>query len=203
MLIVPFFGTFADLDECTLNTHACTCNGLIGCNALCTNIAGSYTCGCDPEYVLAANGFTCLGELYWSFPIHETSDDSLIWPSQIVVCCCIVVWRDEPFADLDECATAVDNCACGAGLAACTPICTNTDGTFTCSCTAAYQLAVDGVTCNGRLKFGLKCSRYCTQLKPIHIANCKFLLRNKIFSLIQPVDHSVMYARPFNQEKDT
>jgi hypothetical protein len=53
----------SDIDECATNGYACTCNGMVGCTALCTNNAGSYTCGCsDPlAFYLDADGFTCSG----------------------------------------------------------------------------------------------------------------------------------------------
>ena len=53
----------ADANECSLGTHACTCGGLAGCTALCTDTAGSYTCGCSAGYVLNTDGVTCVGEL--------------------------------------------------------------------------------------------------------------------------------------------
>ena len=42
--------------------------------------------------------------------------------------------------DVNECATNNGGCS---------QICTNTDGSFVCSCNPGYTLAADGVTCNG------------------------------------------------------
>lgn len=54
---------FADVEECTLNTHQCTCNGLPGCTATCADIDGSYTCGCNSlGYLIDTDGLTCIGE---------------------------------------------------------------------------------------------------------------------------------------------
>ena len=44
------------------------------------------------------------------------------------------------FIDINECAESIDNCA---------QICTDTDGSYTCSCEAGYDLASNGHGCNG------------------------------------------------------
>ena len=43
-------------------------------------------------------------------------------------------------ADVDECQLEIYDCQ---------QVCTNNDGSFTCSCRAGYELAADGITCNG------------------------------------------------------
>ena len=42
--------------------------------------------------------------------------------------------------DIDECAVGIDSCA---------HTCTNTVGSYTCSCRSGYRLASDGWTCIG------------------------------------------------------
>ena len=49
MLNVP------DINECSSN------NG--GCAQVCNNTPGSYTCGCNPGYVLDGDGFSCNGKI--------------------------------------------------------------------------------------------------------------------------------------------
>ena len=44
--------------------------------------------------------------------------------------------------DIDECIRSTDNCDTNA-------VCTNTHGSFTCTCQSGY--AGNGVTCNGKL----------------------------------------------------
>lgn len=44
------------------------------------------------------------------------------------------------FADINECATY---------NGACDHFCTNTDGSYTCSCSSGYQLESDGHNCTG------------------------------------------------------
>ena len=44
----------ADIDECAL--------GISGCNQICNNTIGSYTCSCYLGYQIALDNRTCLGE---------------------------------------------------------------------------------------------------------------------------------------------
>jgi hypothetical protein len=55
---------FTDLDECTALTANCICLGGLpaSCIAQCTNIDGSFECGCVDGYALMADGFTCDSE---------------------------------------------------------------------------------------------------------------------------------------------
>ena len=46
------------------------------------------------------------------------------------------------FPDIDECLTNNGGCA---------QTCTNSDGSFVCSCDGGYTLAVDERACNGRI----------------------------------------------------
>ena len=49
------------------------------------------------------------------------------------------------FADIDECQLQLDGCQQG---------CTNTAGSYTCSCQAGFELNADGFTCNGNALTG-------------------------------------------------
>ena len=51
-------------------------------------------------------------------------------------------------SDDDECATYTDSCDCASG-APCTYACTDTEGSFDCSCGAGFELGIDGFTCEG------------------------------------------------------
>ena len=42
----------SDIQECAID------NG--GCDHTCTNVAGSYSCSCNPGYQLQADGKTCV-----------------------------------------------------------------------------------------------------------------------------------------------
>ena len=39
---------------------------------------------------------------------------------------------------------------CDEGLDGCHQICTNTNGSFDCSCSPGFELLSDGTTCNGK-----------------------------------------------------
>ncbi len=47
------------------------------------------------------------------------------------------------FSDIDECFQDTDGCA---------QTCTNTNGSFSCSCDIGYTLATDDIGCDGRLR---------------------------------------------------
>ena len=52
----------------------------------------------------------------------------------------ILVLQTTVFPDINECSLNTDGCA---------HICSNTIGSYTCSCRAGYRLQSDGHTCNG------------------------------------------------------
>ena len=80
---------------------------------------------------------------------------------RLCVCMCAYVFSVKicfdcfqfPFhTDVDECDVNSDLCDTPNG------VCTNMPGTFNCSCTAGYELDMDGRTCNGKiLIFRLLC----------------------------------------------
>ena len=51
---------------------------------------------------------------------------------------------DTIFADVDE---------CRAGMSLCEHGCTNRVGSYTCSCSAGYTLANNGISCLGKFKY--------------------------------------------------
>ena len=56
--------------------------------------------------------------------------------------CQILPHNRHPTTDIDECAAGTDGCDENAN-------CTNTDGSYTCSCLSGYS--GDGVTCVGKI----------------------------------------------------
>ena len=57
--------------------------------------------------------------------------------NNILLCCIFQIG----FSDIDECASGTDNCDANA-------VCTNTHGSFTCTCRSGYS--GDGDTCTGK-----------------------------------------------------
>ena len=69
-------------------------------------------------------------DMYW-----ETADFVMVCLYTYYMC---VQWCDLYFVDVDECTSS----PCG-------HICTNTAGSFVCSCHEGYLLGSDGSTCTG------------------------------------------------------
>ncbi|CAH1230750.1 FBN1 [Branchiostoma lanceolatum] len=108
-----------DIDECSTGVHNCHQH------ATCNNTVGSYRCECNSGY--AGNGRTCtalcLGSTtcphggICSSPNHCTSCDS--------------GYESPDCGNINECAMDTDNCHANAS-------CTDTDGSFTCTCSDGY-----------------------------------------------------------------
>ena len=117
--LVPY--SCSDVDECN------TGNG--DCEQMCTNTIGSFYCSCGTGYQLDLNGLNCSGKQYSAFTNSRmcTFDASKLPHSN---------------ADINECVIDEDNCHGNAS-------CTNTEGSFTCSCNPGYT--GDGVNCTSKL----------------------------------------------------
>ena len=50
-------------------------------------------------------------------------------------------YNNDTFLDIDECRESSDGCA---------QVCTNTAGSYTCSCGVGYRLSTDNLGCNGK-----------------------------------------------------
>ena len=94
------------------------------CTHNCQNTLGSYTCSCTSGYRLSSDGYTCNGKSLKSLVRLLASN---------AVC-----------VDIDECAENSSNC---------TQNCTNTVGSFTCSCGSGFTLGNDRRTCQGMQGF--------------------------------------------------
>ena len=53
MNIHTLISILPDIDECSTETDNCL--------YMCTNIPGSFVCGCESGYHLDSDGFTCIG----------------------------------------------------------------------------------------------------------------------------------------------
>ena len=121
-----------DVDECLSNRG--------GCAQVCTNTVGSFECSCNPGYSLASAGSQCNGE----FTSSMLDDFKLILRfiklhKKFVIIACVNVY----LTDLNECLTENGGCR---------QTCTNTVGSFVCSCNEGYTLASDGRNCTGKSK---------------------------------------------------
>ena len=112
-----------DVIECAIN------NG--GCEHNCINLVGSRECSCQPGYTLERNGFNCSGMFCQDLACQFC-----------FMCFCLIAELMSQFPDIDECQTD------GGG---CTHDCTNTLGSFECSCPRGFSLDNDGLHCNGNI----------------------------------------------------
>ena len=112
---------FIDVDECQTNNA--------GCNQTCTDTYGSFECSCGTGYKLAVDDLDCDG-------------------NNLTFKC--MKFRSSCFIDVDECQT---------NNGGCNQTCTDTYGSFECSCGTGYILAVDNLDCDGN-NLTFKCMKF-------------------------------------------
>lgn len=132
-----FFFSFLvpDIDECRYGY----------CQQLCANVPGSYSCSCNPGFILNPDSRTCQGK-----HIHKHRATALQQEKKhlyIVYQCCQLPASVVP--DVDECAD--EPCSHG---------CLNTYGSYMCNCDEGFELASDGTTCIGEEDFILLIYQY-------------------------------------------
>ena len=110
---------FLDVNECALGKHNCDAN------ANCTDTIGSYMCACNIGY--EGDGFNCTSETH-SF---EGLTNGLVLNCMLT---CIV--------DINECAKGTDDCHEDS-------TCTDTDGSYYCTCEVGF--VGDGFNCTSML----------------------------------------------------
>ena len=94
---------------------------------MCSNAIGSFYCSCGTGYQLDENGMNCSGKIQTDFD-QQQNDLHLV---------CVV------HTDINECeSNDSNNCDENAQ-------CTNTEGSYTCSCNTGYT--GDGVICTSKL----------------------------------------------------
>ena len=93
---------------------------------MCTNTIGSFYCNCSAGYLLDGNGLNCSGKQFSA--LHTFG-------------ACNLSYHPLYLTDINECENGDDNCNENAN-------CTNTEGSFTCSCNPGYT--GDGVNCTSK-----------------------------------------------------
>ena len=79
---VTFFTCLPDTDECTIGLDDCDPN------AVCTNIAGTWTCVCNTGY--SGSGQMCTGNLTW----YRFSKNVPFKNGVLTLLICLVTWSD-------------------------------------------------------------------------------------------------------------
>ncbi|KAK7485812.1 hypothetical protein BaRGS_00022912 [Batillaria attramentaria] len=170
----------ADVDECQLPAT--------NCSVTCTNLPGSYQCGCHDGYRLNPDGVTCDdinecadrtagcqqecfntdGSYYcgcysgYSLTVkgcaHGCKTETDSSGSPVATCFCNAGYVTDP----NNSSACVDADECQEGL--CSQGCTNTQGSFACTCYTGHVLDSDQRTCSPcqGLRYGPECRLTCT-----------------------------------------
>jgi len=125
--------TCADIDECA------DANG--GCEHLCVNEPGTYTCACDEGYTLGDDGFNC-EDIDECADANGGCDQLCVNEPGTFTCACNAGYTldgdGSTCVDIDECVDANGGCD---------QLCVNEPGTYSCGCTEGFSLDDDGFTC--------------------------------------------------------
>ena len=105
-----------------VDTNECSSLSTNACQHNCVNTPGSYTCQCRTGFRLNANGRNCTGLEYTRF----------IMKIILIILLC---------AEVHECNEGADLCE---------HTCTNTPGSYVCSCNPGYTLSSNGFTCSSK-----------------------------------------------------
>ena len=129
---------YRGMSSCSIDINECeTANG--GCEQMCSNTIGSFACSCDVGYRLDSNGLNCSGK-FAKLWFNELQ----LKPFEQHFCC---------YADINECENSdLNNCDGNAQ-------CTNTKGSFICSCNPGYT--GDGINCTSKIHTLLPLLIFC------------------------------------------
>ncbi|XP_070698276.1 fibulin-5 isoform X2 [Pempheris klunzingeri] len=126
-------GTCNDIDECETNSHHCNPT------QLCANVPGSYSCSCDPGFILNPDSRTCQD-------VDECEDEpcshGCFNTYGSFMCNC-----DEGFELAADGASCIDLDECSFSEFLCQHRCVNTPGSFSCICPPGYYVYEDGRSC--------------------------------------------------------
>ena len=90
--------------------------GISGCSQLCSNTIGTYSCNCQNGYQLGSDNHTCVGKIFNALIMIGIAYDG---------------------TDINECTSQNGGCE---------QICTNSNGSFQCSCYSGFS---GNIFCSG------------------------------------------------------
>ncbi|XP_052253077.1 fibrillin-2-like [Dreissena polymorpha] len=123
--------------KCNIDENECADpNRCPGSNTMCTNLPGSYQCGCMTGYTKEGADCVDIDECLESNNCEQICTNTV--GSYKCSCNPGYVQNDKECTDIDECTNGQSGCA---------QVCTNTDGRFRCSCNEFYLLADDKKAC--------------------------------------------------------
>ena len=140
------------------------CKNGLKCEHKCIAYEGKPQCMCRDGYQLHMNGYSCVGESRTSLINGAQSFLANAWlprdsdffysinnnPKVWFIACWtvsfgnidfLIWWPRALLSDIDECR-----------YSPCSQLCTNTPGSFSCSCRAGFDLQSDKTTCQGKAK---------------------------------------------------
>ena len=142
----------ADYDECQADISDCYCdpaiNDTLGCEPVCRNTPGSYTCGCKAGYVLNRDGVTCQcnAAIFWLDLPFKKKKNQYSSSARHPECRHHLIVPLLPVSAENECLTGSHDCSCN-DLEGCAVTCVDSVGTYSCYCNAGFVLFTDRLTC--------------------------------------------------------
>ncbi|XP_078574744.1 receptor-type tyrosine-protein phosphatase S-like [Branchiostoma floridae x Branchiostoma japonicum] len=147
-------GACPDVDECVPK------GGRGPCDQTCTNTVGSFSCSCNNGYTLHQDGLTCNGVQCPTLTAPENGavnggnsyQDVVQFTCnhgyQLIGDSSRTCQADRTWTGADPTCVDVNECSPNGGRGPCDYSCTNTAGSYTCTCNSGHTLNSDGHTCD-------------------------------------------------------
>ena len=119
LIMSKFRYILLDIPNCMINDH--------NCSQICVEVVGSFNCSCYLGYDLQEDRASCAGTYI------NTLINTLNVMIYVIICMYVCI-------DIDECVER---------LTLCDHNCTNTAGSYFCTCLDGYMLEMDNHTCAG------------------------------------------------------
>ncbi|CAH1243359.1 PKDREJ [Branchiostoma lanceolatum] len=172
-----------DIDECSLGTD--------GCDHVCENVPGNFTCSCWVGYVMDSG--TCVDVDECSLNTDKCEQTCHNHVGNYTCSCSEGYFLSSNgwnCTDVDECVEGSDNC---------TQLCTNTVGGFNCSCWDGYTLHGNGWFCQDVDECSLntdKCEQTCHNQAGNYTCSCSvgYVLTSNGWNCTEPLTSLVISA---------